>query len=198
MQEEDVVKGQVYTQLDADRIPLGFWTGGIHRAEQIPEDALPISRELRREWAGSKTARAISADGKSLADEEERAAPLSEVKRRASIRAHSEADRELRRTLPQRTPSQARVWASTAGDAKASEASGVAPSAGEYRFLDAYLAGSTAATLSDAVDEILAAHDSEESELARVELVAQTALAAIRDATDDAAVRAVFPLDFGG
>ncbi len=184
---DDLVKGQSYVVLAPDRTPEAFLIGGINRSEQVPSDAVLITRELHQQWASDTVGQALADDGLTLTSAPEKVYPLEETKTRASTRARASAIVESASLNPRRRAREQRVWDETVREARGTSGA----------FVAAYLAGSsTATTTAEAGAEILAAADSELANESATELVLQTALAAIAEASDVAAVRAVFPLEF--
>lgn len=186
MDPERIIKNQVYVDLGPDRRPLGFFIGGLHGDAQIPDDAVPISRALHQQWGGNTGGQVLSLDGKSLGIAPERTIALTERKRQARLRANAQADTKSRADTPRRDRGrEERIHTATVAEAR--DAAGP--------FVAAHLAGSsTAATTAEAVAEIIAVDDAELAGESAIELVLQTALAAIEAATNQSEVGAVFPL----
>jgi len=94
MDAENYRVGAIYADLDADRRPLGFYRGGVHRPEQIPDTVVEITRDVHRALIESDDP-ALAVDGTSVEPAPQRQLPLARVKEKAHARADRDANAHM-------------------------------------------------------------------------------------------------------
>lgn len=82
--------GAIYAELDADRRPIGFYRGGVHRPEQIPDGVIEIPVGLHRALMSSPDL-AVAEDGVSSEPAPQRQIPLARLKEKARERVDRDA-----------------------------------------------------------------------------------------------------------
>jgi hypothetical protein len=100
MDAENVKRGAVYVALGDDREALGFWIGGIHPPEQIPDDAVEIPQRLHRQWIAGSGRKRLNVEGTDLEDAPPRVIPMVDLRATAVSRATRAAEREIARRVP--------------------------------------------------------------------------------------------------